>query len=265
MGRSGRGGPGWSSCGCRRRRRAESRVLTLVRPAPDPVVPVDPAGVSVEAGLADVVTLQPRRLRHGQDPCGSLAHGSRGLPRSRVYRSSRFLQALRRIVRSAIRTGTPAFDRLSGQRTHSSRRRENSYGPSYSGKPVRHSSDRRLGRRHARVGGRRRPPRPSRTATFVAMTTMRATGATRESCSSTPSTTRATPRACGRRSWAEGAEETDGTHFDSADVDGRFGPNTRGVTEWLQSEWRLGVDGVVSRSTCDDNWRTAGYRYRTCH
>ncbi|MEV7941590.1 MULTISPECIES: hypothetical protein [unclassified Kitasatospora] len=36
-------------------------MLTLVRPAPDSAVPVDPAAVSVESGLADVVTLQRRR------------------------------------------------------------------------------------------------------------------------------------------------------------------------------------------------------------
>lgn len=40
---------------------SESRVLTLVRPAAEPTVPVDPAAVSVESGLADVVTLQRRR------------------------------------------------------------------------------------------------------------------------------------------------------------------------------------------------------------
>jgi integrase/recombinase XerC len=40
---------------------SETRVLTLVRPGPEPTVPVDPAAVSVESGLADVVTLQRRR------------------------------------------------------------------------------------------------------------------------------------------------------------------------------------------------------------
>ncbi|MDQ0595892.1 hypothetical protein QF037_000237 [Streptomyces canus] len=38
---------------------SESRGLTLVRP--DAAVPVDPAAVSVETGLADVITLQRRR------------------------------------------------------------------------------------------------------------------------------------------------------------------------------------------------------------
>ena len=40
---------------------SESRVLTLVRPVQEPAVPVDPVAVSVESGLADVVTLQRRR------------------------------------------------------------------------------------------------------------------------------------------------------------------------------------------------------------
>jgi integrase len=39
----------------------ESRTLSLVRTVPEPGVPVDLASVSVEAGLADVVTLQRRR------------------------------------------------------------------------------------------------------------------------------------------------------------------------------------------------------------
>ncbi|MFF6980291.1 hypothetical protein ACFZAV_21845 [Streptomyces sp. NPDC008343] len=36
-------------------------MLTLVCPAQESAVPVDPAVVSVESGLADVVTLQRRR------------------------------------------------------------------------------------------------------------------------------------------------------------------------------------------------------------
>ena len=40
---------------------SESRLLTLLRPEPSSASAVDPAAVSVESGLADVVTLQRRR------------------------------------------------------------------------------------------------------------------------------------------------------------------------------------------------------------
>ncbi len=40
---------------------SERRVLTLVRPPADPSTALDPAAVSVETGLADVITLQRRR------------------------------------------------------------------------------------------------------------------------------------------------------------------------------------------------------------
>ncbi|WP_405795918.1 peptidoglycan-binding protein [Streptomyces sp. NBC_01506] len=111
--------------------------------------------------------------------------------------------------------------------------------------------------------------------------------------------------------WAEGAEETNGSYFDAADVDGQFGPNTLGATEFLQDRWGLRVDGVVGGSTFgraddelrvtsgsddpgrqlnmtyygdrhsfsvvrnsegkysfrdgDNDWRIAGYGYRTCN
>ncbi|MFI5770999.1 hypothetical protein ACIA74_21040 [Streptomyces sp. NPDC051658] len=49
----------------------ESRTLSLVHTVPEPGVPVDPGAVSVEAGLADVVTLQQRRQArisaHGEE------------------------------------------------------------------------------------------------------------------------------------------------------------------------------------------------------
>ncbi len=61
--------------------------------------------------------------------------------------------------------------------------------------------------------------------------------------------------------WAEGADETDGSNFDASDVDGQFGPNTRGATENLQDHWNLGVDGVVGGGTfgrADDKLKVTG-------
>ncbi|TPQ16659.1 peptidoglycan-binding domain-containing protein [Streptomyces sporangiiformans] len=58
--------------------------------------------------------------------------------------------------------------------------------------------------------------------------------------------------------WAEGAEESDHSTFDQADIDGHFGANTQYATETLQARWRLDHDGVVGPLTfgrADDNLR----------
>ncbi|MEU6003417.1 peptidoglycan-binding domain-containing protein [Streptomyces sp. NPDC047197] len=110
--------------------------------------------------------------------------------------------------------------------------------------------------------------------------------------------------------WAEGTDETNGTNLDPADIDGIFGPSTRGATEEIQDRWGLVSDGVPTSTTLsraqdrlkvtggseargkqlnstyngdvgsfsvirnsegkyafrdgDNEWRNAGYRYRTC-
>ncbi|MFI9832916.1 peptidoglycan-binding protein [Streptomyces sp. NPDC051913] len=49
--------------------------------------------------------------------------------------------------------------------------------------------------------------------------------------------------------WAEGANETNGTNFDAADVTGYFGDNTEHGTRELQARWGLTVDGLVGNNT----------------
>lgn len=49
--------------------------------------------------------------------------------------------------------------------------------------------------------------------------------------------------------WAEGANETNGTDFDQADVTGYFGDNTEHGTRELQARWRLTADGLVGNAT----------------
>ncbi|MEV7883296.1 peptidoglycan-binding domain-containing protein [Streptomyces sp. NPDC002817] len=49
--------------------------------------------------------------------------------------------------------------------------------------------------------------------------------------------------------WAEGAKESNGTAFDAADIDGRFGANTKYATKKLQARWSLTADGIVGKKT----------------
>ncbi|MDO0913222.1 peptidoglycan-binding domain-containing protein [Streptomyces sp. DT2A-34] len=49
--------------------------------------------------------------------------------------------------------------------------------------------------------------------------------------------------------WAEGATESNGTAYDSADIDGIFGSNTTYATKRLQTRWGLDDDGLVGPQT----------------
>ena len=60
--------------------------------------------------------------------------------------------------------------------------------------------------------------------------------------------------------YAEGVKESNGTQFDQADVDGRFGANTKYATKQLQKAWGLTQDGVVGKNTfgaADDKWNAS--------
>ncbi|MFD7304830.1 peptidoglycan-binding protein [Streptomyces pharetrae] len=57
--------------------------------------------------------------------------------------------------------------------------------------------------------------------------------------------------------YAEGVKESNGTQFDHADIDGRFGSNTAYATKQLQKAWGLTQDGKVGTKTfgsADDKW-----------
>ncbi|MFF8969609.1 peptidoglycan-binding protein [Streptomyces sp. NPDC014995] len=59
---------------------------------------------------------------------------------------------------------------------------------------------------------------------------------------------------------AEGANESDGSDYDAADIDGEFGPNTKVATQSLQRTWGLGVDGIVGTQTfgaADEQWNSS--------
>jgi peptidoglycan hydrolase-like protein with peptidoglycan-binding domain len=60
--------------------------------------------------------------------------------------------------------------------------------------------------------------------------------------------------------YAEGVKESDGTQFDYADIDGRFGPNSKYATKQLQKAWGLTQDGIVGQRTfgsADDKWNSS--------
>ncbi|MDT7840728.1 peptidoglycan-binding domain-containing protein [Streptomyces justiciae] len=55
-------------------------------------------------------------------------------------------------------------------------------------------------------------------------------------------------------------QESNGTQFDQADIDGRFGANTKYATKQLQKAWGLTQDGVVGKNTfgaADDKWNAS--------
>ncbi|MFJ9150857.1 peptidoglycan-binding protein [Streptomyces sp. NPDC102270] len=56
--------------------------------------------------------------------------------------------------------------------------------------------------------------------------------------------------------WADGAIESDGTTFDSADIDGVFGSNTKAATADWQSAFGGSGDGIGVAG--DDTFRAAG-------
>lgn len=49
--------------------------------------------------------------------------------------------------------------------------------------------------------------------------------------------------------YAERVKESDGTTFDLADIDCRFGANTTYATKQLQKKWTLSQDGIVGPAT----------------
>ncbi|CCK27978.1 hypothetical protein BN159_3599 [Streptomyces davaonensis JCM 4913] len=60
--------------------------------------------------------------------------------------------------------------------------------------------------------------------------------------------------------YAEGVKESNGTQFDYADIDGKFGSNTAYATKQLQKAWGLTQDGKVGNKTfgaADDKWNSS--------
>ncbi|MFI9763157.1 peptidoglycan-binding protein [Streptomyces sp. NPDC051963] len=60
--------------------------------------------------------------------------------------------------------------------------------------------------------------------------------------------------------YAEGVKESNGTQFDYADIDGKFGSNTAYATKQLQKAWGLTQDGKVGKKTfgsADDKWNAS--------
>ncbi|MCT9083743.1 peptidoglycan-binding domain-containing protein [Streptomyces fulvoviolaceus] len=60
--------------------------------------------------------------------------------------------------------------------------------------------------------------------------------------------------------YAEGVKESNGTKYDHADIDGKFGSNTKYATKQLQKAWGLTQDGIVGKKTfgsADDKWNSS--------
>jgi peptidoglycan hydrolase-like protein with peptidoglycan-binding domain len=60
--------------------------------------------------------------------------------------------------------------------------------------------------------------------------------------------------------YAEGVKESNGTQFDYADIDGKYGSNTAYATKQLQKAWGLTQDGKVGKKTfgsADDKWNSS--------